>query len=440
MSLRRILITHSYSEENKGDFAILKAIIGKIKKQNPDCEITISSLFDNNDIRFKTGYKNLKKNNMKIVGNVFPNARILKSLKIQSCHLAVIKNLISSLFKLMALTILAPLQPRLLEVLFRKDVQTYRAYRNADLVLVTGGAFLFSPRKLKGLYITLKVFYPLLFAMLLKKRIIIAPHSFGPFENYLGTKLAKYILSRTNLIMCREELSAQALENIGVDPNIMITLGDMGFCLESASRKRAIEILAENGINSKKGILLGMTVRQWMPFYRDRYSSYIKVLAELIDFLNSSYNVQTILMPQVVGPDRIENDLIAMDDLFIQIENKNAVKLIKHNYQPEELKSVYGLMDFFIGTRMHSVIFATSKGVPSIAISYWGPKHLGIMKMLDLDDLVLNIKFINTRELIEVFEFVFRNKQKISFDLKKKIRILRGEIDKTFTAVLDTYK
>ena len=62
---------------------------------------------------------------------------------------------------------------------------------------------------------------------------------------------------------------------------------------------------------------------------------------------------------------------------------------------------IWSRCDMFIGTRMHSNIFALAGGVPTIAISYLH-KTTGIMEDLGLSDWVIAIEEFTSERAIEM--------------------------------------
>lgn len=83
-------------------------------------------------------------------------------------------------------------------------------------------------------------------------------------------------------------------------------------------------------------------------------------------------------------------------------------------------------MSYFIGTRMHSNIFALSSGIKTLAISY-EPKTEGIMKDLGLSEYVIKIENVNSRILNEKF-----NKLISDDNYQKKLNESLILLNKTF--------
>jgi colanic acid/amylovoran biosynthesis protein len=80
-------------------------------------------------------------------------------------------------------------------------------------------------------------------------------------------------------------------------------------------------------------------------------------------------------------------------------------------------------MDIFIGTRMHSNVFALSEGVPLVAIEYRF-KTRGIMQMLGLERWVVDIEQVDGPGLIEILEAAWMERD----TLRKTIRQMMPSI------------
>ena len=84
-------------------------------------------------------------------------------------------------------------------------------------------------------------------------------------------------------------------------------------------------------------------------------------------------------------------------------EHRNArLHLLNDVYEPEQLKGMIACMDVFVGTRMHSNIFAIGAGIPTAAIAYQ-QKTSGIMEELGFADLVIDIGDITEDKLVALY-------------------------------------
>lgn len=108
-------------------------------------------------------------------------------------------------------------------------------------------------------------------------------------------------------------------------------------------------------------------------------------------------------------------------------EYKKNFIVRKDDWSPIEIKGLINNFDIFVGTRMHSNIFATSMGVPTVAIAY-EKKTNGIMETVGLDNYVEEIDTIKSSTLIEKIDSCLANKEKIRTHLEKRILEIRKDI------------
>ena len=99
-----------------------------------------------------------------------------------------------------------------------------------------------------------------------------------------------------------------------------------------------------------------------------------------------------------------DDDLITSNKIFelISKEYQSRVIVLDMNLGPKELKYIISQMNYFIGTRMHSNIFALSSLIKTIAIAY-EPKTTGIMKMLKLSSYVINMEDVDSDKLYKLY-------------------------------------
>ena len=79
-----------------------------------------------------------------------------------------------------------------------------------------------------------------------------------------------------------------------------------------------------------------------------------------------------------------------------------------------------GLVDLFVGTRMHSNIFALSQHVPCVAIAY-EVKTNGIMRMFDLSDHVINIEDITALRLVTAVERALAARDQLKMQISSRM-------------------
>lgn len=253
------------------------------------------------------------------------------------------------------------------------------------------------------------------------KRYYIFAQTIGPFNSF-SKRISKKILNNAEKVLPREPLSLQYVKrNFSMCRTILTS--DVAFLL----KRTPIEFQFD-----KDQVNVGVTVRHWLYPGENREQceeNYISSILLFVSQLQEEGNYEIYFMIQCTGPLN-DNDLIITKEIIKRLKNKHHVHLVKKDLNPKELKYIYSKMDFFVGTRMHSNIFALSEGVPCLAISY-DYKTDGIMKEFGLGKYVLDINNITASSLIKKFEILINDKD-IRYQINNKLILIRKLANKNF--------
>lgn len=412
-----IFITHHYSR-NKGDQSILIGTIDAIKKVIPTSEIVVST-YDSaftvdRDVKWVDWIFDFKD----VVGKGLPKKIIW-----------IIQNLIWIIQISIWLIIEKYLKINRFLLMSEEKRRRLQPFKDADIVISCGGGYITD--NYGGPLPLFFVLYEIFLAIALRKDVMIYSQSIGPFNKKISKLATKYVLNKVKLITCRESISKEVLLNIGVNkPTVFIT-ADPAFYLIPANKKRINEILDNEGvIKGKKQNLIGISLRNWWyPSFSDpdvRHNNYLKIISRVSDYLIKYLNAEIIFIPMDIKDTSTDDRVLALEIIHM-MDCQKDVKLIRGEYTPEELKGVIGEMDLFIGTRFHSIIFATAMQVPVVSIMY-EHKAMGIMKMLNLERYVCDINELDQNELILKINEAWSNKDEIRTLLKANLSILK-ELD-----------
>ena len=407
-----IYLLNVHSDYNAGDLALSRVTIQQLQTNFPNCQITISM----NDPQSYYG-----------------------DLRVLSSHFIWVQKGHSWRWGRLAWLGPATLVPILTWRLFGKpwygltpqSLQDWlHAYLEADLVVSTAGGFFRSSGRGLALLLTS---YSLLLALFAGKPLYIFPQSIGPFNNYWECPLARWIYSRARIVMAREPISVENLVACGFSRERILLLPDVAFGFVGASDVAAQEWLLSQGINpTNNRPLLAMTVMDWAatnPGFK-RQTVYEEAVTAFIRMFVTQYGGKVLLLPQVWGPSREEDDRLTAQRLAKQFTDmSDSVIAFGESLPPEMLQAIFGEMDMVIGTRMHSNIFAASRGVPVIPIGYLH-KTLGIARMAGLDGWVIDINEVDAETLIKKFEALWGQRDIVRAALKERIPILIQESQK----------
>lgn len=407
-----ILITHGWSEQNAGDYAIEHAILDVVDAvTGGNNHFTFYSLFDRADPRLKA-HNTLKsqRDDIRVMPSLWGTPPIQYSRARKMLY--VLKSLFRAIFIIISLRSGFTGSKRI------------SAFKKADLVVVKGGTFIYTIPGLRGMIFGFRILLPIIIATMLQKKTIVAPHSFGPFNNKLMDPLIFRYLKKLDWIFCREEESLHFLKSKGIEHTSF--LPDMAFFNKGYP-----------GLKHDR-LTIGITARPLDFVQRNRktiYKDYLDAITYYIETITEKHpQVEVRLIPQVIGPDPREDDTLALKEIFncLSVQAQSRTVLIEGKLrQPDELIKLYSGLDILIGTRMHSIIFGLLSGVKPIAIAYLGPKHSGIMNSFGLSTYVTSIVSIDK-------DFLVTNTEKLldtdlSADILEKAGIYRQMIFDEFT-------
>lgn len=257
--------------------------------------------------------------------------------------------------------------------------------------------------------------YDILIYKCLKKPYIIYAQSLGPFTNILTRIVAKLSFKLTDLIIVREKITGSYLEDLGINDYCMGA--DPAFLLPS--KERNLKNMIGKDFSSEKPII-GINMSQHIyDLLGNKATKYIDIHVQLIEFLIKNFNVNVLLIPHVLSEGF--DDLTIAKKVYSKIKNRDSLYIIEGNYTPEEIKSVIGKCDLFIGARMHATIASTSMFVPTVGIAYSHKMHGIIGEMLGLKDYIIDIKDLSSEILIEKTLKAWDNREEIQEHLKKVI-------------------
>ena len=406
--MTKIAITNHGHRMNKGTAALLNSRIKTLKKYIPDAEFAVFTYHPERDYKPEMKYiKDVKIRFYEVPCKVSLSPRtVLKTfhsiLRLLFCNSKLVKKL---------------------------NVKSIQEYSEADVIISTGGDVLTEDY---GSISFFNYVANLLLGILLEKPVILYAESIGPFKRRLNRIIARFLLNRVRLVTLRERISREYLEKLGIDKAPMYVTADSAFLLEPAPIQRVKEILEIEGLKEDSRPLVGISVSKIISRYGfhnlitpdDKYSKYLKLMAQIVDYLIESLNATVVFIPHVVEPWGNDDRTVAYD-IYKLIEGKHKTVVIKNEYTAEEVKGMIGQCDLFIGARMHATIASTSMHVPTVAIAYSHKTHGIIGEMLGYNEYVLDVQNLNYETLASATSNAWNNRTKIRKELVSKMEDIK---------------
>jgi len=178
----------------------------------------------------------------------------------------------------------------------------------------------------------------------------------------------KFLFETAKYASVRDKLSKAILTNSGVRRNVAVE-NDLALSLDSIDENYAHELLYNHIPADSPRPYIGLNLR-YIPHDETR-NRIITEISKVINFA-SERNISVIFLPmgnEYDGP-LINYDQIMFDLIRRKSSRTGNFYLLRGKYHPSEMLGIFGLMDAVIGMRLHSIIFAYSKGIPSYGIAY----------------------------------------------------------------------
>jgi colanic acid/amylovoran biosynthesis protein len=397
----RALIINVRSLYNAGDEALLYVTIKELEKYFDIDTITISIDFPPNkhDYKYVHSFTSWIKHKYRY-----------SILKLTYCLLIIC---IDALFFRIKID-MSFVYPKLLQPLVN-------SYKSSHIIISKPGGFLYSSGKGASLIVSL---LPIFYAKLLNKPLYLLPQSIGPFNCEIEKAVVKYVLNGANLIFTREDISTDQILEIGISSTIVKPATDMAFLYCPDMLRHDQDPLMNIGVSTNRRVLLGVTVIDWSKIdirFRGQQIYEESILA-LLSWFSNELRGNVIIIPQVTGPSIKEDDRVPSERIYFEAKKRiNKIYLISNLSGVSELVYIYGQLDIFLATRMHSAIFAWSQFIPTLAISYQ-PKTLGLAKQIEMDKWVIGINEVTPSLLISKFEELWYQREEVKKTLINNLK------------------
>ncbi len=314
-----------------------------------------------------------------------------------------------------------------------------QAYCAADLVVSSAGNFLYSSGHV-GLPFLIAIL-TMAYALLVGKPLYNMPQTVGPLRRRRERLLVRWIVRRMPLFFVRDAISQQQLEAAGAWHQGCQLMPDLAFAVPRARGGEGEALLRRHGIVPGATPLLGVTLINWGAQniqFRGQEAYEYAVAAALRAFVTREAG-RCVLFAQVRGPTDAEDDRVPARRVRNMLADLGpAVVLVEEDADAATLKSAYGCMDIFMGSRLHSNIFALTEFVPVLTIQYQ-PKSRGVMRMLALEEWVVEIERVTSQELGVLLERLWQNREALVAHIQQQLAPVVNEAGQVGARIASHY-
>ena len=281
--------------------------------------------------------------------------------------------------------------------------------------------------------------------LLLKKKLVFLPQTYGPFESATAKRVAGYLLRRADKVYSRDQEGMKVVQSFFTNQNgsqhPVLFCPDVAFTLPPIAPEK-IEIDPPLNPDSTEPLIgINISGLLYMGGYTGKNEfglsfDYKTFTHDLIETLLAETNSPILIIPHSFGEIK-ESDFSACLNAWekYQAESNGRLNLVRGDYNQSEIKFIIGKCDFLIGARMHACIAGLSQSIPSIGLAY-SRKFIGVFESVGAGELVLDARNHSAEELKTAFMAHLKNREQSTAHLKEKIPKIKQEIRGTFSKLL----
>ena len=283
--------------------------------------------------------------------------------------------------------------------------------------------------------------------ILLGKKLVLLPQTYGPFKKNITRAMARYILKRAQKIYSRDHESLEYVKNLlgnNTENGKVQFAPDVAFVLDSRKPTdfdaSPLSKISENttvvGFNISGLLFNGGYTQDNMFGLKTDYRTLIPAVVRM---LLEDKDMVVLLVPHVFPPAdyEVESDPNACLKVYEQLKQiyPGRIFLVEGQYDQGEMKYIIGLCDFFIGSRMHSCIAALSQCIPAIGLAY-SKKFEGVFSSVGVEHSVIDMRSRNHDAILEDIAEAYKRRQATAKHLGKIIPVIREEVLKLFADIV----
>lgn len=290
---------------------------------------------------------------------------------------------------------------------------------------------------------------PGVIAILMQKKLVLLPQTYGPFKSKISKHIALFVMRRAEKLYSRDkegiDLIGEMLGESSKHKSIQLC-PDVAFVLEPILPDT---LHLEPELDIKPGVpLIGFNISSMLYVegmtgnnefgLKFNYKEFVHVL---LQELMEGTSAHVLLVPheyftyKINGREYSEFNISVIERELIDKRYHDRIHLVKREYNQNEIKGIIGLCDFFIGSRMHACIAALSQGKAAVGLAY-SKKFTGVFQTIGVEKCVIDMRQKDQREIIETIMCCFEERVAISENIKSVIRESQKLIRNIFKDIL----
>jgi polysaccharide pyruvyl transferase WcaK-like protein len=328
--------------------------------------------------------------------------------------------------------------PRLLRRLFIgapselcRWFETFKTLKLADVLIIPGTGLLTDAYGLLewGPY---NLFKWSLIAKVCRCKLLFVSVGAGPVYSTLGKYFVKSALSFADFRSYRDNASLDHLKSIGFATNSDRIYPDLVFSLPEA-------MLPHDRDRRSKRSIVGLGLMLHAAMYRTvgpasvAYSAYLECLVAFVRWL-LAHNYDVRLLIGEVSDSGASDEFKSLLRRSLGTYDERRI-IDQPALSVEQLLPQIAATDIVVATRFHNILLALVLNKPVISISFHH-KCASLMAEMGLSDYCQDINHMNAARLIEQFQDVERNAEKLKTLIRQKVEESRTALDEQYSLIL----
>jgi polysaccharide pyruvyl transferase WcaK-like protein len=309
-------------------------------------------------------------------------------------------------------------------------LEALKTLKSSDAFIIPGTGLLTDAYGLTG-WGPYNLFKWSLIARMCRCKILFVSVGAGPIYSALGKYFVKSALSRAHFRSYRDNASLEYLKSIGFPINSDRLYPDLVFSLPEA-------MLRHDGERKGRRSIVGIGV---MP-YAGRYSvakpsdsTHAEYLETLVTFarwlLTHDYDIR-LLIGEVSDRNTSEEFKSLLKASLDQYDEQRIIDQVALSV--EQWLPQIAATDMVVATRFHNIVLALLLNKPVISISFHH-KCKSLMEDMSLSDYCQDINHMDAGRLIEQFQELEKNAEKLKPVIRQKVEQSRKALDEQYKLI-----
>lgn len=229
-------------------------------------------------------------------------------------------------------------------------------------------------------------------------KVMLYASGIGPLLGNYAHKLAKGALEQTDLITLRDGQSEETLTELGICGKHIRMTADPACLIEAADPAWISYLCAREGL--QPGVpYFAVALRPW----NDTAKGYEKIITQAIRTIEERFGMKPVLISMQKSKD---------DEVCRRIAGVFDAPVLS-GLTASELVGVLSSVQFVIGMRLHTLIYAADAAVPFIGLAY-DLKINAMTEQYGMAEYNLDVRTVSEEQLVDAAERILHNHEALS--------------------------